>query len=144
MSQLEHTPTPWKVVSVPNFSNGLVYTSIQPVDADEEAKKQLAMMNGEFHVCRMNHTAAEWRFNYHRANAAFIVKAVNAYESNQALIAKLQEALERLVTEAKLDGMDKRAGWDAWIAMADEALALSAASVGLAREERAHQQEARV
>ena len=81
MSETKHTPTPWKVVSAPNFDNGMVYTSIQPVNVDEDAMKPLAMMNGEYHVCRMSHTAAEWRFNYHRANAAFIVTAVNAYDS---------------------------------------------------------------
>ncbi len=78
---MTHTPLPWKAVSTPHFDSGLVYTSIQPVNVDEEAMKPLAMMNGEYHVCRMSHTAAEWRFNYHRANAAFIVKAVNAYDT---------------------------------------------------------------
>jgi hypothetical protein len=66
------------------------------------------------------------------ADAAFILRAVNSHDA-------LFEALTRLVAEAKLDGLDKRAGWDAWISMADEAL--SAASVGLARAERAHQDE---
>lgn len=81
MADMKHTPLPWKVVSQPNFDNGNVYTSIQPVNVDEEAMKPLAMMNGEFHVCRMSHTAAQWRFDYHRANAAFIVKAVNAHDA---------------------------------------------------------------
>ncbi|NOV17849.1 hypothetical protein E5S70_17500 [Ensifer adhaerens] len=81
MAEMKHTPLPWKVVSQPNFDNGNVYTSIQPVNVDEEAMKPLAMMNGEFHVCRMSHTAASWRFDYHRANAAFIVKAVNAHDA---------------------------------------------------------------
>jgi hypothetical protein len=54
------------------------------VTVDEEAMKPLAMANGEYHVCRMSHTAAEWRFNYHRANAAFIVEAVNSYAHLQA------------------------------------------------------------
>lgn len=75
----KHTALPWKVVSEPHFDNGNVYTSIQPVNVDEEAMKPLAMANGEFHICRMSHTAAPWRFNYHRANADFIVKAVNSH-----------------------------------------------------------------
>ncbi len=77
---MSHTPTPWKVVSEPNYDNGLVYTSIQPVNVDEDAMKPLAMVSGEYHICRMSHTAASWRFHYHRANATFIVKAVNAYD----------------------------------------------------------------
>jgi hypothetical protein len=100
VSETKHTPTPWKVVSQPNFNNGLVYTSIQPVSVDEEAMKPLAMMNGEFHICRMSHTAAPWRFNYHRANASFIVKAVNSH-------AALIEALD-----ACEDYFDNRADAD--------------------------------
>lgn len=75
----KHTPLPWKMVSKPSYHNGLTYTSVQPVTPDEEATKQLAMMNGEFHVCRMNHTAAGWRISYHRANAEFIVRACNSH-----------------------------------------------------------------
>lgn len=84
----EHTPLPWKAVSETNFGNGLVYTSIQPVNVDAEAMKPLAMANGEHHVCRMSHTAASWKFNQHRADAAFIVLAVN---SRADLIEALQE-----------------------------------------------------
>jgi len=90
----EHTPTPWKVVSVPHFDSGLVYTSIQPVNVDEEAMKPLAMANGEYHICRMSHTAAEWRFNLHRANAAFLVEAVNSYASLKAENERYRAALE--------------------------------------------------
>lgn len=100
MGEHNHTALPWKVVSDPHFDSGLVYTSIQPVNADAEAMKPLAMMNGEFHVARMSHTAAPWRFNYHRANAAFIVDACNSYyavreaiDAKDAEIAKLREAL---------------------------------------------------
>lgn len=109
MSDSKHTALPWKVVSEPNFDNGNVYTSIQPVNVDEEAMKPLAMMSGEFHVCRMSHTAAPWRFYYHRANAAFIVEACNSYytmreaiASKDAEIALLREAMQEacdLLTE---------------------------------------------
>jgi hypothetical protein len=95
MSEIKHTPTPWKVVSDPHFDSGLVYTSIQPVTVDEVAMKPLAMMNGEFHICRMSHTAAEWRFNYHRANADFIVEAVNSHEGLTAERDRLREAFDR-------------------------------------------------
>ena len=93
MGEIKHTPLPWKVVSVPHFDSGLVYTSVQPVNVDEEAMKPLAMANGEYHVCRMSHTAAEWRFAYHRANASFIVEACNAYYENQAALASHTSAL---------------------------------------------------
>ncbi len=86
MSEVKHTSLPWKMVSAPNFDNGYVYTSIQPVNVDEDTMKPLAMAGGEYHVCRMSHTAAEWRFSYHRENAAFIVRACNShYELLEAL-----------------------------------------------------------
>lgn len=86
MTEVKHTPLPWKMVSAPNFDNGNVYTSIQPVKVHEETMKPLAMANVEHHVCRMSHTAAEWRFSYHRENAAFIVRACNShYELLDAL-----------------------------------------------------------
>jgi hypothetical protein len=102
MYSLDHTPTPWKVVSAPNFDNGLVYTSIQPVNVDEEAMKQLAMANGEYHVCRMSHTAAGWRFNYHRANAAFIVEAVNNHQRLVDEVAFWEAAHEKGDAEVRL------------------------------------------
>lgn len=96
MSDIKHTPLPWKAVSEPNFSNGMVYTSIQPVEPDEEALKQLGMMNGEYHVCRMSHTAAPWRFEYHRANAAFIVDACNTYYEMRTALAAKDAELNRI------------------------------------------------
>ena len=47
-------------------------------------------------------------------------------EANARLITaapELFEALKRLTAEAKLDGMDKKAGWDCWISLSEEALA---------------------
>ncbi|TAV89275.1 hypothetical protein [Rhizobium leguminosarum] len=112
MTDRKHTALPWKAVSEPNFDNGLVYTSIQPVNVDEEAMKPLAMMNGEFHVCRMSHTAASWRFNYHRVDAAFIVEACNSYyETRDALsakdaeIARLRAALHEIATVDEYRGL---------------------------------------
>lgn len=96
MSEIKHTPLPWKMVSAPNFDNGNVYTSVQPVNVDEETMKPMAMMNGEHHVCRMSHTAAPWRFEYHRANAAFIVEACNSYYENCADLAAKDAEIERL------------------------------------------------
>jgi hypothetical protein len=52
-------------------------------------------------------------------------------DANARLIAAapdLLEALYRLKTEAELDGMASRAGWDAWISMANAALAKAGAS----------------
>lgn len=111
MSESKHTALPWKVVSKPNFDNGNVYTSIQPVNVDEQAMKPLAMMNGEFHVCRMSHTAAPWRFNYYRDNAAFIVEACNSYyQTRDAIVAKDAEIakLRALLSRAEeyvIDGV---------------------------------------
>lgn len=121
MSETKHTPTPWKVVSDPHFDSGLVYTSIQPVNVDEDAMKPLAMANGEYHVCRMSHTAAPWRFNYHRANAVFIVEAVNSHAS-------LVEENRRLTQERdKLQALYEKQGVEAfklvkeWQARAEKA-----------------------
>lgn len=36
---------------------------------------------------------------------------------------ELLEATKRLVTEAKMDAMDRKAGWDCWVSMADQAIA---------------------
>jgi hypothetical protein len=95
------TPGPWKAVSDPHFDSGLVYTSVQPINIDEEAMKPLAMANGEYHVCRMSHTAAPWRFNYHRANARYIA-ACNPVAMREVLaIARKAEALEREVDSLK-------------------------------------------
>ncbi|MGR9274676.1 hypothetical protein ACU8KI_08700 [Rhizobium leguminosarum] len=112
MTDCKHTALPWKVVSDPHFDSGLVYTSIQPINIDQEAMKPLAMMNGEFHVCRMSHTAALWRFNYHRANAAFIVEACNSYyQTRDALVAKdaeierLRAALHEIATTEEYRGL---------------------------------------
>ncbi len=87
------TPGPWKAVSEPHFDSGLVYTSVQPVNVDEEAMKPLAMANGEYHVCRMSHSAAPWRFNYHRKNAHYIAAV------NPAAITELLSTLESLQRE---------------------------------------------
>lgn len=112
MMDMKHTALPWKVVSDPHFDNGNVYTSIQPVNVDEEVMKPLAMMNGEFHVCRMSHTAAPWRFNYHRANAAFIVEACNSYyqmrddlAAKDAEIARLRSALHEIASTEEYRGL---------------------------------------
>lgn len=87
------TPGKWKYVSDPHFDSGLVYTSVQPVVVDEEAMKPLAMANGEYHVCRMSHTAAQWRFSYHRKNAAHIARC------NPSNIAALLDTLTALKRE---------------------------------------------
>ena len=52
--------------------------------------------------------------------------AVAENEANARLIAAapdLHEALYRLTREADLDGLRQKAGWDAWLSMADAALA---------------------
>ncbi len=104
------TPGPWKCVSEPNFDSGLVYTSVQPVNVDDEAMKPLAMANGEYHVCRMSHSAAPWRFNYHRKNAQYIA-AVNPVAIAELLstLEIIREASANLIASAS-DTYKKRNG----------------------------------
>lgn len=115
MSEVGHTQLPWKVVSDPHFDSGLVYTSIQPVDVDEEAMKPLAMANGEHHVCRMSHTAAPWRFSYHRANAEFIVRACNAHYELLAGIKRLSDVYDGIW--AKMSDGEMEIVREAWAAV---------------------------
>lgn len=100
------TPGPWKAVSEPHFDSGLVYTSVQPVNIDEETMKPLAMANGEYHVCRMSHSAAPWRFNYHRANARYIA-AVNPVAISELL--STLESLQRENAVLKIDASNHAA-----------------------------------
>lgn len=78
---MSHTPTPWKVVSAPHFDSGLTYTSVQPVTPNPETMRPLRMASGEYHVCRMTHTAARHAIDMHQANADLIVKAVNSHDA---------------------------------------------------------------
>jgi hypothetical protein len=55
-------------------------------------------------VCTVRDAYSEENPDESRANAELIVKAVNSYEANQALIAKLTEALERIREECNNDG----------------------------------------
>ncbi|NHT75898.1 hypothetical protein G8E10_09420 [Rhizobiaceae bacterium CRRU44] len=75
MADVKHTPGPWKVVSSVSFESGLTYVSVQPEHSDAERDKPLAMANGEFHVCRMSHTAARHRITLYEANARLIAAA---------------------------------------------------------------------
>jgi hypothetical protein len=70
-----HTPGPWKMVSKVHFETGLTYVSVQPETPDAERDRPLAMANGDYHVCRMSHTAAQHRINLYEANARLIAAA---------------------------------------------------------------------
>lgn len=72
---VKHTPGPWKAVRDHNWDNGFTYVSVQPVTADPDTMRPLLMANGEYHVCRMSHTAAMHRVNLHYANARLIAAA---------------------------------------------------------------------
>jgi hypothetical protein len=68
------TVGPWKAVCQPNFENGYTYTSVQPVNADPETMKHLAMASGEYHVCRMTHTPLERKWQRYAHDAAHIAR----------------------------------------------------------------------
>ena len=97
----KHTPLPWE-------TDGETITSVYPVGIYVHAP--VAHMRAPSHV----------------ANAAFIVRAVNAYEDNQATIAALVEALETAVDWAKLESLHDRPGVAPdWYLEAVEALRLA-------------------
>jgi hypothetical protein len=110
-----HTPTPWKVVQRPNFENGYIYTSIQPVTPDPETMRHMLMASGEYYICDTIHTPVASKAEKYRANADFIVTAVNSYASSQAEIERLKVALEpfaKLGAEAAwLGKADDREAW---------------------------------
>ncbi len=88
---IKHTPGPWKAVSSVNFESGLTYVSVQPEHSDAERDKPLAMANGEFHVCRMSHTAAWHRIALHEANAGLIAASPELLEVVKAFIAEITD-----------------------------------------------------
>ena len=94
------TPGPWKHVETIAFHTGLTYTSVQPVDPDPDKMRPMLMASGEYHLCRMSHTAAQHAIAIHRANAAFIAAA------NPAAILSLIEENKRM--REALDGLLKR------------------------------------
>lgn len=91
MSQ-SHTPTPWKAVDVHSQERGkrgLVYFQIKPVN---EAKSSIGF-------------AGVYEGGNPKANADFIIQAVNSYDDNQATIAA-QAALLQECYEYLADAMD--------------------------------------
>ena len=91
------TPGPWKHVETIAFHTGLTYTSVQPVDPDPDKMRPMLMASGEYHLCRMSHTAAQHAIAIHRANAAFIAAAnpaaiLSLIEENK----RMREALTRI------------------------------------------------
>jgi hypothetical protein len=96
-----HTPTPWKVVQRPNFENGYIYTSIQPVTPDPETMRHMLMASGEYYICDTIHTPVASKAEKYRANADFIVIAVNSYASSQAEIERLRTLAERYESALK-------------------------------------------
>lgn len=94
MSEVSHTPTPWKVVKELKFFNGMgmVYISIQP-EKDTGNLDHLMMVDGSLHICRFSHTSDELRAEKRKADAAFLVEAVNSHAALQDRVRRLEEAL---------------------------------------------------
>ena len=85
---MTHTPTPWEAqdfcdgeegfaIIGTNLGGLVAYASMQPADIDNQDTSRA------------------------EANAEFIVTAVNAYEANQAEIARLRDALSDLAEAAR-------------------------------------------
>lgn len=108
------TPGPWVAVKQPNFGNGYIYTSVQPINPDPSKDSHLAMAGGEFHVCRMTHTVFPEKADKFAKDARFIAAARDlvpalAAERDAALteaaalrkeVERLREALEPLAAMA--------------------------------------------
>lgn len=99
-NEIKHTPLPWKAVSELRAFNGslMKYTSIQPAHENYEGLEHLRMADGKYHVCRFSHHHDAERVAKHMADAAFIVRAVNAH-------ADLIETLSKLTNEVSGLGM---------------------------------------
>lgn len=90
MRQFDHSPTPWEIKDISDRVKD--QATIWGVFGPSEI---IAGPDGIAVPDRFN----DRTFPEDRANMAFIVTAANAYEANTALIAKLTEALEQVVSE---------------------------------------------
>lgn len=113
MSAVEHTPGPWDVMSVSattgNISVGHRDKRIVIADVTNAASL------GDMLFGAMQ-----------RGGGGFAPDDCHTQFANARLIAAapdLLEALYRLKTEAEIAGLADKAGWDAWISMANEAIA---------------------
>lgn len=102
MTEIPHTPTPWKV-----HDNGH-YIEILP----EEWSEGIPCSIGN--VCSSYPSDKDQGLQM--ANAEHIVNCVNLHD-------QLIEALYRLKTECEFDGVQNKAGYAHWIKMANEVLA---------------------
>jgi hypothetical protein len=93
-----HTPGPWAVVRSNSAEGADVWWIVGNIGSHNSEKDIGSVQGG----CSPTH----------EADAALIAAAPD-----------LLDALYRIKTEAELDGMADRAGWDAWIRLANAAIA---------------------
>lgn len=90
MSESKHTPGPWRVHHT--TIHGKTYGAPWIEPEDDETDIQISGSGGATSFTRR---IVEFRgTDVDEVNAAFIVRAVNSYDTHRALIAELVEALE--------------------------------------------------
>ncbi|TQX91264.1 hypothetical protein EQW76_00545 [Rhizobium sp. rho-13.1] len=96
MTEINHTPLPWKAVQVLRFTmpGGLIYTSVEPVEASDATHRHLKMADGTYHVCHLSHTGDNRVAALRGADAEFIVRACNAHYDLLAGIKHLSEVYD--------------------------------------------------
>lgn len=96
------TPGPWAAKRKPNFNNGYIYVSVQPVNPDPATMRHMAMVGGDFHICKMNHTPVPEKAAKHHTEARRIARVPDmesALLAAEELAAMLENCLEVLTKE---------------------------------------------
>src|SRR5574343_1619375 len=89
MSEVKHTPVPWRLRTRGNIGNTIEADSGKRYDSLDDGFRVVAM----YQECCASDRCLDEQEN-RDANGAFIVEAVNNYESLRAKLAKATAALE--------------------------------------------------